>query len=399
VERIVDPPQVDRRIVRTTRGFFYTKSTALVVVVGVAFIAVVAVLDYLTGPSLSLSLLYLMPIGLVTWNLGRRWGAAAVILATAAGIVADVAANPVLTTNDPVPYWNAIVRFAVFMAFAMLMDTLRAIIEAQWAQVETEAGRAGDLSELNAAKNTLLHAVSHDLKNPLAGIIGAMQTIRRDDELHLSADERESLYEVIEQSGHKMNRLIDDLLDLDRIDRGKLHPRRQPTDVGALAERLVRESHGLETHPVRIEADPVLVDVDIAKVERVIDNLLINAARHTPPGTPVHIAVTARADGVELAVEDEGAGVPDDLKQELFEPFRQGATSGGRGVGIGLSLVQRFAELHGGSARIEDGANGGARFVVWLPGAVTARPEPAEEEVTAARASAPAEEEAQLHAV
>jgi signal transduction histidine kinase len=399
VERNLDPPQVDRRIVRTTRGFFYTKSTALVVVVGVAFIAVVAVLDYLTGPSLSLSLLYLMPIGLVTWNLGRRWGAAAVILATAAGIVADVAANPVLTTNDPVPYWNAIVRFAVFMAFAMLMDTLRAIIEAQWAQVETEAGRAGDLRELNAAKNTLLHAVSHDLKNPLAGIIGAMQTIRRDDELHLSADERESLYEVIEQSGRKMNRLIDDLLDLDRIDRGKLHARRKPTDVGALAERLVRESHGLETHPVRIEADPVFVDVDTAKVERVIDNLLINAARHTPPGTPVHITVEARADGVELAVEDEGAGVPDDLKQELFEPFRQGATSGGRGVGIGLSLVQRFAELHGGSARIEDGANGGARFVIWLPGAVTARPEPELEQEAGATRAASAEGEPQLHAV
>jgi signal transduction histidine kinase len=400
VERNVDPQGDDRRIVRATRGFFYTKSTALVLVVGLSFIAVVAILDYITGPSLSLSLLYLMPIGLVTWNLGRRWGAAAVVVATMAGVVADVASNPSLTTNDPVPYWNAIVRFAVFLAFAMLLDALRAIIDAQWEQVEREAGRAGDLSELNAAKNTLLHAVSHDLKNPLAGIIGAMQTIRRDDQLHLTEEERESLYEVIEQSGHKMNRLIDDLLDLDRIDRGKLYPRLEPTDVGALAERIVRESHGLETHPVRIDADRVLVEVDTAKIERVIENLLVNAARHTPPGTPVHVRVRARPDGVELVVEDEGPGVPDALKEELFEPFRQGATSGGRGVGIGLSLVQRFAQLHGGGAKIEDRPGGGARFLVWLPGEVTALPadaDPAVDEETAGPVVA--EDEPQLRVV
>ena len=85
-------------------------------------------------------------------------------------------------------------------------------------------------------KDTLLHAVSHDLKGPLAGILGAMQTIRRDDELHLTADEREALYEVIEHSGRKMNRLIDDLLDLDRIDRGKVHPqRRRPTSASSRA--------------------------------------------------------------------------------------------------------------------------------------------------------------------
>ncbi len=218
-------------------------------------------------------------------------------------------------------------------------------------------------------------------------------------ELHLTDEERESLYEVIEQSGHKMNRLIDDLLDLDRIDRGKLQARRKPTDVGALAERIVGESHGLETHPVRIDADRVLVEVDPAKVERVIENLLVNAARHTPPGTPVHVRVASRPDGVELVVEDEGPGVPDDLKEELFEPFRQGATSGARGVGIGLSLVQRFAQLHGGSAKIEDGSHGGARFVIWLPGEVTALPAEEPSSADPASVDAAAEGEPQLRAV
>ncbi|MGH2629884.1 MAG: sensor histidine kinase [Actinomycetota bacterium] len=363
-------PVMDRRVLRSTKGFFDGKSPLLVAVLGLAFIAVVSVLDYLTGPQFSLSLLYLMPIGLVTWNLGRRWGAVAVVVSTVAGLVSDVLSSPATTTTDPVPYWNGIVRFAVYLATAMLLDTLRSIIDAQWSMVEEEAGRSSDLREMNDVKNTLLHAVSHDLKGPLAGILGAMQTIRRDDVLHLTGDEREALYQVIEHSGKKMNRLIDDLLDLDRIDRGKVHPQRKPTDVGALARRVVAESSQLAEHPVRVRADAVMVGVDAGKVERVVENLLVNAARHTPPGTAVQVEISAGADGVVLVVEDDGPGVPDELKEALFEPFRQGEESSGRGMGIGLSLVQRFAELHGGTASIEDAETGGARFVVTLPGEV-----------------------------
>ena len=96
----------------------------------------------------------------------------------------------------------------------------------------------------------------------------------------------------------------------------------------------------------------------------------MNAARHTPGGTPVHVTVRQRPDGIVLAVEDEGQGVPEELKGTLFDPFRQGPTAAGRGVGIGLSLVRRFAELHGGTAEIEDRVGGGARFVIVLPCAV-----------------------------
>ena len=382
-------PAVNRRVLRSTRGFFEGKSSLLVAVLGLAFIVVVGVLDYLTGPQLSLSLLYLMPIGLVTWNLGRRWGAVAVVVSTVAGLVSDVLSSPATTTADPVPYWNGAVRFAVFLAAAMLLDTLRSIIDAQWGLVEAEADRSSDLREMNDVKDTLLHAVSHDLKSPLAGVLGAMQTIRRDDELHLTDDEREALYQVIEHSGRKMNRLIDDLLDLDRIDRGKVKPQREPTDVGALARRVVADTAALVDHPVRVRSDDVLVDVDPGKVERVVENLLVNAARHTPAGTAVLIEVAALPDCVELVVEDDGPGVPDELKDVLFEPFRQGEGSTGRGMGIGLSLVQRFAELHGGSAHVEDASSGGARFVVSLPGEITAKSAPVDGAAT----------EPQLHAV
>ena len=332
---------------------------------GLTFSVCLLVVDYLTGPRISFSLFYLMPIGLVTWNFGRSVGVGAAFVATVGSLVADLLGPN--AEHDVVPYWNSAARFAVFVAFALLLATLREILEAQRQRAELEHEVSSGLREMNDAKDTLLHAVSHDLKGPLAGIIGAMSTLRRGNELDLTADEVESLYQMIEQSGRKMNRLIDDMLDLERLDRGQVHPEREPTDIGEMVRRVAREAPGMDTHPVRIEGAPLLANIDPAKVERIVENLLVNAARHTPGGTPVHVSVAARKDGIQLVIEDEGSGVPEELKGTLFDPFQQGPTAAGRGVGIGLSLVRSFAELHGGSANIEDRDGGGARFVIMLP--------------------------------
>jgi signal transduction histidine kinase len=354
-----------RRELHRTEGFFDGRSPGLVFAIGITFMAAVAVLDFLTGPRLSLSLFYLMPIGLVAWNLGRRAGVAAAAVATAAGLVADLFGPG--AEQGVVPYWNSLVRFAFFVVVVQLLVTLKESVDTQTKRAEKEHQVSSGLRELNDVKDTLLHAVSHDLKGPLAGIIGAMSTLRRGDELQLTPDEVESLYQMIEQSGRKMNRLVDDMLDLERLDRGQVQPEREPTDIGDMVRRVAREAPGMDTHPVRIEADPLLANIDPAKVERIVENLLVNAARHTPGGTPVHVTVRERHDGMMLTIEDEGPGVPEDLKSTLFDPFRQGPTAAGRGVGIGLSLVRRFAELHGGTADIEDRKGGGARFVIVLP--------------------------------
>ena len=104
-------------------------------------------------------------------------------------------------------------------------------------------------------------------------------------------------------------------------------------------------------------------------MERIIENLLANAARHTPPGSRVWVSARREDAGVLLAVEDEGAGVPLELREAVFEPFRQGPgpSEHSPGVGVGLSLVARFAELHGGAAWVEDRPGGGASFRVYLP--------------------------------
>lgn len=336
-------------------------------VLGVVFVAGVGVVDHLTGPEVSLAPFYLMPVLLVTWNVGRAWGILIAGLATVASQMADVQQG---AGDGLVPSWNAVVWFGVAVFVTWLVASLKDSYRAQGLELADKTVVSEDLREQNDLKNTLLHAVSHDLKGPLAGVLGAMQTIRRAEQLGLTEGQRDELYGVIEQAGSKASRLVDDLLDLDRLDRGALSIIRTPTDIAALARRLTTELPTLAGRPILVEGEEVLVDVDTARVERIVENLLINAARHTPAGTPIHVGVRARRDGVELLVEDEGPGVPKDMRREIFEPFRQGADARG-GVGIGLSLVQRFAEIHGGSARVEDRPGGGARFVVRLPGEVT----------------------------
>jgi signal transduction histidine kinase len=354
-----------------TEGFFDGKPPALVFALGVAFVAMVGTIDHFTGADVALHPFYLMPIVLVTWNLGRALGLVIVGLAAVAGQLADIQGS---LTNGLVPSWNAIGWLAISLFVVWLLSGLKTAVQLQRRRIALEHEAAEALRRTNALKDTLLHAVSHDLKGPLAGIIGAMQTIRRAEELRLAGAEMDSLYEVVEVSGAKMNRLVDDMLDLERVDRGQVELERAPTDVAALARRVVSEASGVIDHPVDVSADEVLVDVDRAKVERVLENLLVNAGRHTPPGTPIHVRMIASSDGVVLEVEDEGPGVPETLRDVVFDPFRQGAGSGGRGVGIGLSLVRRFAQLHGGDAEVADRPGGGARFVVTLPGSVQPAP-------------------------
>jgi signal transduction histidine kinase len=335
------------------------------VVLSMVFILVFGILDHLSTPDVSLAPFYVMPVVLATWTAGRAWGLAIAGLAAIATRVADAPSESSVLLHS----WNAVLWFAVLAAVVWLVDTLRMTLRSQRSRLEHETEVADDLRAQNDMKNTLLHAVSHDLKGPLAGVLGAMQTIRRADKLRLTAKEMDDLYGVIEQAGAKAARLVDDLLDLDRLGRGQLAPQREATDVGSLAERLATELPALEGHPVRVDGPHLLVDVDPTMAERILENLMINAARHTPAGTPIHVEVLEATDGVIVIVEDEGPGVPDDLKGSIFEPFRQGENARG-GVGIGLSLVGRFAELHGGAAHVEDRPGGGARFVILLPGDV-----------------------------
>ncbi|HEV8652399.1 MAG TPA: ATP-binding protein [Actinomycetes bacterium] len=233
--------------------------------------------------------------------------------------------------------------------------------------LERERQATGQLRALDEVKNVFLNAVSHELRTPLAAIVGIALTLQRARST-LAEEDAADLVDRLVANASKLDRLLSDLLDLDRLNRGIVTPKLRRTNLAALVGRIGREWQEMG-RSLELAVEPVFAQVDPAKVERIIENLLANADRHTPPDTPVWVRVARQDRGVLIAVEDAGSGVPPELRAVLFEPFRQGpeAPTHAPGVGIGLTLVARFAELHGGRAWVEERPGGGSSFRVLLP--------------------------------
>jgi signal transduction histidine kinase len=240
-----------------------------------------------------------------------------------------------------------------------------------------ELAAADRLRAMDDLKDTFLRAVSHDLRTPLTAMLGVAVTLER-TRLNLPREQALDLVGMLVEKTRKLERLLKDLLDLNRLEEGVLEPNRSLTDVRELVHRVVTEVDQLAGWPIDIEAEPIQAFIDGPKVERIVENLLLNTTRHTPPGTRVWVKALARGADLELIVEDAGPGVPAELAGTIFEAFRRASGPGPaptmahqRGVGIGLSLVSRFAQLHGGHAWVDERWGGGAAFHVLLPDVVS----------------------------
>jgi PAS domain S-box-containing protein len=234
--------------------------------------------------------------------------------------------------------------------------------------LDAEKEAATRLRALHEMQNSFLQAVSHDLRTPLTSILGCALTLESGRNT-LSADDAHDLVGRIATNARKLHRLLTNLLDLDRMSRGIVAPNRDDVDVTQILARVLQETTS-DSHPIVLTAtEPLAAHVDPAQVERIVENLVTNAIRYTPPGTRIWVGASGDDDSVTLVVEDEGPGIPIELRRSIFEPFQQGneTVSHSPGVGIGLSLVSRFAELHGGRAWVEDRPGGGSSFRVYLP--------------------------------
>jgi len=254
-----------------------------------------------------------------------------------------------------------------------LRDSLareRAATERLSVALQREQAAAEHLRSLDEMKGAFLQAVSHDLRTPLTSVLGIALTLRR-SYLQLPANDVDQLLARLARNARKLDRLLTNLLDLDRLARGALFLDRRRVDLGDLVSRIVKEGGPelLGERPVSLATSPVLIAVDGPKVERIVENLLSNVARHTRAGTPVWVRVEACDGGALIAVDDAGPGVPAEVRQEIFEPFRQGPTISAHapGSGIGLALVAHFAGMHGGRTWVQERPNGGASFRVFLP--------------------------------
>ncbi|MBI3648915.1 MAG: PAS domain S-box protein [Actinobacteria bacterium] len=235
-------------------------------------------------------------------------------------------------------------------------------------EIEQEASER--LRQADEMKTAFLTAVSHELRTPLSAVLAAALTLeQREHALDAEPEVRREILRGLARSAGRLSELLTDILDVDRLARGVVEPRRSLTDLGELVRRIVEGSDLLRDRVVHLEVDAAVAAVDRPMVERIVENLLANVARHTPPEAQAWVRVVREGEGVVVVVEDDGPGVPADLREIVFEPFRQGENvpSHSPGVGLGLSLVARFAQLHAGRAWVEERPGGGASFRVFFP--------------------------------
>ncbi|MGH8682937.1 MAG: DUF4118 domain-containing protein, partial [Burkholderiales bacterium] len=237
-----------------------------------------------------------------------------------------------------------------------------------------QLGASAKVSELAAEserlRNALLAAISHDLRTPLASIVGASSSLAERGE-RMSERDRAELARAIHAEAQRMAGLIDNVLDMARLQSGaaSLHRQWHPLEelVGATIKRLERTlaGHRVQTH---IPPDLPLVNVDGGLIGQVLANLLENAAKYTPRGTTVSISAETGQDEIVVSVADEGPGLPPGEEERIFDKFHRAAPEGPQsGVGLGLSICKAIVQAHGGAIAAENLPAGGAVFRFTLP--------------------------------
>jgi two-component system sensor histidine kinase KdpD len=267
--------------------------------------------------------------------------------------------------------------FVTFVIVALLTSQLAAVARAR----EDERRARMVLQESDRLKSGLLNAVSHDLRTPLASIKGAASALILPDG-NLAARDRTDLLQTINEEADRLNRLVSNLLDLSRIEAGALRPVLDWYDIHEVVDTVLPRLRALVGgRPLRVDIryNGPAIRIDLLRIEQLLFNLVENAAKYTPRGSPIELAACNSPEGIALAVIDHGPGIPEQQRARLFRSFQRGREHSDRhpGTGLGLAICRGIAEAHGGNIRVEDTPGGGATFVVTLPQPV-AVPEPAQ---------------------
>jgi two-component system sensor histidine kinase KdpD len=248
-------------------------------------------------------------------------------------------------------------RFLPSLAALLAVDVERSRLQGE--ALEAEALRQSD-----ALKTALLRAVSHDLRSPLTAILASADALASPG-LTLEAEDRLGLAMTIRAEATRLDRVVEQLLDLSRLEAGAVEPHRELWHVDELVGQALA-GLGAEAGRVRLDigSETPPVEVDAAQVERVLANLLDNALHYSPPGSQVLLRAEPGATELRIHVVDSGAGLPDEQREALFQPFQRGTA--GHGSGLGLAIARGFAEANGGRLWAQDDPAGG-HLVLSLP--------------------------------
>lgn len=216
------------------------------------------------------------------------------------------------------------------------------------------------------ARLTFMAGVVHDLRNPLSALSMALEVAKTDT----SEENRSRVLRMVDRQIGRLSRMVDDLFESTRIEAGKLALQRRPTDLREIVREIIdfyapsAPNHQLVAD---VPDEPVCVDADPLRIEQVTSNLVSNAVKYSPEGGRVEVVLRPVGDEAVLEVRDQGVGIPPDRIEELFTPFRRLAAEVAPGAGLGLSVVRRIVEAHGGRIEVESVVHGGSTFRVRLP--------------------------------
>jgi hypothetical protein len=243
----------------------------------------------------------------------------------------------------------------------VLLSTLGTIISAFLEQTVAH----DDLQLAGEFKSDFISLASHELRTPTAAVCGIATTLHQRGDT-LTADQRRGLSQVLYEQGLRLHRLVDQLLDLSRLEGASL--RISPSSLAVL-ERTQEIVHGIageRRDEIEIRIDPALImEADGVAFDRIVSNLIVNALRYGQ--TPIAVSASARDRHFRLTVEDSGPGVPEDLQPQLFERFTRGDNVTKSGAGLGLSIARSYAHAHGGELLYADATPHGARFELVVP--------------------------------
>ncbi|HET8568808.1 MAG TPA: GAF domain-containing protein [Candidatus Limnocylindria bacterium] len=292
-------------------------------------------------------------------------------------------AVPLIRQGDPigaivVRSYDPAVRFTDEDGHLLTLFADQAVAALSAAEAfEQQRGAIEEAERLSKAKSDFISIVSHEFRTPLTGIMGFSEMMRDED---LSRDEIREYASDIHKDAHRLNRMITDMLDLDRMESGRMRLYRESTSLNAIvrdaADRFVPTA---DTHPIDLRLDPRLPDmwVDRDKITQVLANLLSNAVKYSPEGGTIVVSTRRTDDGAHVSVRDRGIGIPAEALESVFERYARvesGRTRYIQGTGLGLPIVRQIVDMHGGRVWVESAVGEGSDFQFTLP--LASPPEP-----------------------